>query len=143
DSDVISELIQQFEDNNPGIPVASTVEVLASLANEVLGRSSETAKYLSAAHKHFAIVRDTRNKQMNYSSAPDPRMRQQENQVDRKNRDELAHIVATTNPSDAASLMQAINALNGLQNTYDLKGSFFASLRAKVPFGARAQYVRN
>lgn len=140
---VISELIQQFEDNNPGIPMDSTLEGFASLANEAFGPSSETAKYLSAAHKHFASVRDRRNEQMNYSGAPDPRIRKQTNQVDSNSRDELAHIVATTDPIDAASLTQAINAFNSLQNRYELRESFFASLRAKVSFGARAKYIQN
>jgi hypothetical protein len=142
DPDVISELIQQFEDNNPDIPMPSTVEALASLAKEAFGPSSKTAKFLSAAHKHYASVRDTRNERSNYSAAPNARRHKRANQVDRKNRDELARIVSATNPTDVASLMQAISAFNCLQNTYELKGNFFASLRAKVPFSARAQYVR-
>ena len=67
DPEVISELIQQFEDNNPGIPMDRTVEALASLAAEALGSSSETAKYLSAAHKRHASIRDIRSQQMNSS----------------------------------------------------------------------------
>jgi len=39
--------------------------------------------------------------------------------------------------------LEAIDEFNALGNMYDLKGGFFSSLRAKVPFAARGQYVRN
>ncbi len=143
DPDIILELIQQFEDNNPGIRMPGTVEVLAALAKDVLGPSSETAKYLSAAHKHYANVVDARNEHMNYSSAPSVRMRKHADHVDRQNRDEMTRLVTTTNPTDATSLSLAINAFNSLQNAYQLKDTFFFSLRAKVPFSARAQYIRD
>jgi hypothetical protein len=140
---VISEVIQQFEDNNPGIPMESTVEALASLAGEALGPSSETATYLSAAGKRYASVRDTLNEHRNYRGMADGKMRKQADRIIRENRAGLTRIAAATDPTDAVSLVQAMNAFRGFKNTYELKGSFFASLRAKVPFGARAQYVRD
>ena len=143
DPDVISELVQQFEDNNPGVQMDSTVEALASLAEEALGSSSETVRYLSAARKRYASVRDTRNDHMNYRGVQNFQMRKRADEITRSNHIAIDRIVAAADPADSTSLIQAISALNNLQNIYDLKGGFLASLRSKVPFGARAQYVRD
>ena len=142
DSEVITELIQQFQDDNPDIAMDSTVEVLTSLAEEAMGSSSEAVRYLLATRKRYAEVRDARNEINNYGESLDARMRRRADDVDRKNRAELDHIAAATDPTDESSLVHAINAFNILQNTYELKGGFFASLRDKIPFGDRAQYVR-
>lgn len=143
--DILSELIKQFEDDNTGIrvPMDTTVKVLASLAEETFGSSSETTAYLSAAHKHFAKVRDTTNDHMNYRSSPDAQVHMRVDDLDRSNRAKLKAIVTATDPTDQVSLTEAIKALNELQHIWDLKGAFWASLRAKVPFKDRAQYVRN
>jgi hypothetical protein len=143
DPDVISELVQQFEDHNPGIPMVNTIEVLASLSDEALGLSSEITQYLSTARKHYVNVRDTLNEHSNYRSIPDAGMRERAYELDRENKSSLDSIAAATDPTDSSSLEQAINEFNDLQNIYELKGGFFASLREKVPFGSRAQYIRN
>ncbi|MEP6935637.1 MAG: hypothetical protein ABI988_17140, partial [Nitrospirota bacterium] len=141
--EIILELIKQFEDDNTDIPSDSAVKVLASLAEETFGSSSETTAYLSAAHKHFAKVRDTTNDHMNYRSSPDVGTRKRANDLDRGNRAKLKAVATATDPTDQVSLAEAIKALNELQHSWDLKGAFWASLRAKVPFKDRAQYVRN
>src|SRR5258708_11405397 len=62
----------------------------------------------------------------------------------RDNRRALAAIARATNPADRRSLSEGINALNRLEHIWgDLRDVFFASLRAKVPFAGRAQYVRD
>ncbi|MCK4394018.1 NACHT domain-containing protein [Candidatus Bipolaricaulota bacterium] len=143
DPAVISELIQQFEDNNPGIPMDSTVEALGSLAKEALGPSSETATYLSAACKRYASVRDTRNEHRNYRGAPDVQMQERANEKDRENRAALERIANATDPRDETSLGRAISDLNDLQHVYEFKGDFFAALRAKLRFPERAKYIRD
>ena len=142
DNDVITELIQQFQTNNPYSAMDSTVATLASLAEESLGQSSDTFRYLSAARKSYAKASDARNEMSNHARGQDARMRKRVDEINRKNRAELKRIAAATNPSDEASLIKAINDFHGLQSTYELKGGFFASLRKKVPFRFRAQYVR-
>ena len=142
ETDVITELIQQFQDNNPFSAVDSTVATLASLAEESMGPSSDTFRYLSAARESYTKASDARNEMSNHGRGLDARMRKRADEDNRKNRAELKRIAAATNPTDEASLIKAINDFNVLQNTYELKGEFFASLRKKVPFGFRAQYVR-
>lgn len=70
-------------------------------------------------------------------------MRREAAKRDSANRVALARIAAATDPTDAASLVKAIDEFNVLENKHDLKGGFFSSLRDKVPFAARGQYVRN
>lgn len=142
---IIAELIGQFLDNNPGVPMDTTVGVLASLAAETLGKQSETAKYLSAAQKRFATTRHTTNEHMNYHGAADGRLggRVDVDEQKRINRKALNAIAKATDPEDQNSLNEAIDKMNELQFIYDLKGEFFALLRKKVRFSARGQYIKN
>ena len=140
---VITELIQQFEDNNPGIPMSSTVEALASLAEEALGPSSETTAYLTAGHQSLAEVTDTFNEHRNYHGESDARIRRQRAETERKNGAKLARVAAATAPADYVSLTAAISAYNDLQRIYDLRSGFFSVLRAKVSFGDHLPYVSN
>lgn len=141
--EIISELIEQFEDNNPGYARDSTVEVLAALAEETFGSSSETTVYLSTAYKRFANVRDIINDQMNYRGRPNARMRKRASEPNFDSRAALETLAAATDPTDQGSLAEAIESLNNLQNAYELKAGFFASLRSKVPTRAHAKYVRD
>jgi hypothetical protein len=140
--DIISELIEQFEDDNPGVPMDTTVGVLASLAGQTFGKESEMTAYLTAAQKCFANARHTTNDHMNYGGK---RVRLMDRRVygfGRSNR-EVLRVLRTTDPLDQSSLTEAINLLNGLEHGWNLKDKFLASLRDKVPFKARTQYARN
>lgn len=139
---IISELIQQFLDNNPGVPMHDTVEELYRIAKDILGTSSEMTKYLSESRQLFPRVRDVRNEQMNYRSLSESQLWKNANKVRQQNLKELNRIAKKTDPTKAASLAQAMGDFSKLQNTYDLKGDFFASLRSKVPFAGRSQYVK-
>ena len=144
DSDpvVIGELISQFQDDNPDIAMDGTVETLCSLAEEALGPTSEVTKYLASARERYSKIRDARNERSNDSSGLHQQARKA-NVRDRKNRDALKRIAATTDPTDEVSLVKAIDDFNALGNMYDLKGEFFAALRKKVHYKNRAQYVQH
>jgi hypothetical protein len=142
DKALITELIKQFEDNNPGLSMDSTVKTLASIAEKALGKTSETAAYLSAASQHFAKVRDERAEHVNYHGRSDVRLSKRVVSHDRQNRIRLRKIASRTTPTDEASLGKAINELNELKYSPDLKGEFFDQLRSKVPFSDRVQYIR-
>lgn len=139
--ELIDELIRQFQEDNPGTPSDDTVKMLTSLAEKTFGSSSPITAYLSEAHLRYAHVRHTTNEHLNYRGAADAHMRLRVNSRKNGNREALREIAASTNPADYASLVQAISALNKLEHIWDLKDSFFASLRSKVPFNARAHYV--
>lgn len=143
DAEVITELITQFEDDNPTIASDETVETLYALADEALGASHDLAKHLKAARVRYETARQGRNTAFGSSNDFNPKMRREAAKRDDANREALARIAEATDPTDEASLVKAINEFNALGNMYDLKGGFFSALRAKVPFAARGQYVRN
>ncbi|MBN1271128.1 MAG: ATP-binding protein [Candidatus Aminicenantes bacterium] len=143
DAEVITELITQFEDDNPTIASDETVETLYALADEALGASHDITKHLKAARDRYETARQGRNTAYGSSSDFDPKMHREAAKRDNANREALARIAEATDPTDEASLVKAIDEFNALGNMYDLKGGFFSSLRAKVPFAARGQYVRN
>ena len=140
---LVTELIKQFEDDNPGVPMDGTVKTLASIAERVLGQTSDTTAYLTAAHQHFAKIRDERNEHMNYHGRWDALVSGRAVSRDRQeNRAKLRKIANATTPTDELSLEKAIDELNMMQHIYDLEGEFFDKLRSKVSFSDRIQYVR-
>ena len=143
--EIIAELIGQFLDDNPGVTMDATVGDLGSLAVEMLGKHSETAKYLGAAKEIFGATRHMTNDHMNYHGAADPRLGRQVDVVEQEHRNRMAlkAIVEATNPVDQNSLNEAIDRMNGIDFIYDLKPEFFSWLRAKVPFRSRGQYIKN
>jgi 3-hydroxymyristoyl/3-hydroxydecanoyl-(acyl carrier protein) dehydratase len=139
---LLSELIRQYQANNPGVPSASTVEALGSIAQEVFGKDAKESVYLTAAATRFAKVRDERNDHMNYHGEQDARLSNRAVNDNREKQRKLKQIAARTDPSDEASMSKAIDAMNELQYIYDLKGSFFDSLRGKLSFAERPKYVQ-
>ncbi|MDZ7832803.1 MAG: NACHT domain-containing protein [Desulfobacterales bacterium] len=143
DAEVITELATQFEDDNPTIASDETVEILYALADEALGASHDLTKHLKIARDRYETARQGRNIAHGSGNDFDPKMSKEAAKRDSANREALARIVEATDPTDEASLVKAIDEFNVLGNIYDLKGGFFSSLRAKVPYAARSQYVRN
>lgn len=143
DAEVITELITQFEDDNPTTASDETVETLYRLADEALGASHDLTKHLKTAQDRYETTRQGRNTAYGSGRDIDPKMQKEAAKRESANRDALARIAKATDPTDEASLVKAISEFNALGNMYDLKGGFFTSLRAKVPFAARGQYVRN
>src|SRR5207248_7805241 len=51
-------------------------------------------------------------------------------------------ILDETDPADEASMTQAVDALNSLQNVFDLKHEFFNTVRNKLKYAERPEYVQ-
>jgi hypothetical protein len=138
---VVKELIQQFQENNPGAGLDSTVQTLASTAAESLGRNDETTKYLLAAHGRFKRIREEQNEHMNYHPAsrdwrtPNPTM------TTAQRKKKLTKLARRTNPLDSESIALAIDSLKLIQSSYELSGELLAILRADVPFEKRSKYI--
>jgi hypothetical protein len=139
DKALVLELIAQFEENNPGSLMDSTVNALASIARKVLGKSSAVTKRLAKEHSQFARVREERNEHMNYHGRTGERLR---TKPDVQNTGGLRRIVLRTSPVDEESLGRAVANLKKIGNLYYLEGGFFERLRAKVQFSERAPYLR-
>ena len=142
DADIVTELVTQFEDDNPNIVSDSTLEKLCELAEEALGASHDLIKNLSAARYRSDTVREAWNS-AHGSNSLSPKESRETAKRDSLNRKMLMRIAEATDPIDEVSLVKAIDEFNALGNMYGLKGDFFSALRDKVPFAARGQYVRN
>jgi hypothetical protein len=142
DADIVTELVTQFEDDNPSIVSDSAVKKLCELAEEALGASHDLIKNLSAARYRSDTAREAWNS-AHGSNSLSPKESRKTAKRDGLNRKMLMRIAEATDPIDEVSLVKAIHKFNALGNMYDLKGDFFSALRAKVPFATRGQYVRN
>lgn len=140
--DLITELIFQFNQNHLNIFMADTVATLSRIAAIELGEGSQENIYLSAAASKFETLRNEHNDHQNYHGPPDHRFAERKKVEDDKNRRSLNAVGNNTDPSDEASMARAIDALNGMQHIFDLKGGFFDSLRTKVKFAGRLEYVQ-
>lgn len=140
---VITALIEQYRDDNPGTWMESTTAKLSELADEALGTSSDLARHLSAALPHHARIRDTLNEQMNYRNTPDTCTRSRVEDEDRGNWQALDRIIEHTDPGDESSLTQAISKFNELKHKYNLKDEFFTAIRAKLGYAKRGDYLRH
>ena len=137
---LIAELIQQYEDNNPGIPSGSTVKTLAAIAGEVLGKRHATTKYLSRAHKCFDNLHHDLNEQCNYHPSPDERFGRLPDDY-RRQKTAVRELATATNPLDEESLNDAIGQMSEMQLSRELEREFFEKLRAKVRLADRSRYI--
>ena len=150
DPEVISALIEQYRENNPGIWMESTTT----------GSSSDLARLLAESLPHFSRIHVALNEQGIYSEPSDAHTRDQKKQLNRSNLTHLERtierIVANTDPGDKSSLVQAINCFNKeLKDKYDfpnfkepevnyeLPDEFFLALRAKLEFSKRRDYLKH
>lgn len=144
DAEIVTELITQFEDDNPILASDDTLEKLCELATEAMGTSHDLTRHLAAARNRYDHAREERNSARGSSgSGIDPKERREAARRDKANKRALARIASRTDPTDEVSLVKAIEEFNALGNMYDLKKDFFSALRGKVPFAARGQYVHN
>ena len=143
ESAVASEMIEQYLDDNPEWGADDTVDALIRFAGDSLNPSSSLSASLSAARERYAKVMDAESSTTDYhhdTSSPIGDDAQREESDDQMS---LKRIVGETNPLDESSLGKAIDELNTLRRTYELKSSFFVALRNKVPYDGRIRYVRN
>ena len=143
DAEIFTELVTQFEDDNPTIASDETLDKLCEFATEALGSSHDLTRHLTAARDRYETTREGHNITYGNSGNLDPKARRKASMHDDANREALARIAAATDPTDEPSLVKAISDFNALGNMYDLKGDFFLALRDKVPFSARGHYVHN
>ncbi|MBU4201455.1 MAG: NACHT domain-containing protein [Verrucomicrobia bacterium] len=140
--ELVAELILQFEQNHPGVFMPGTVATLSKIAERELGKDTEQSVYLSVAAAKYERLRNEENDQLNYHGAPDPRLAKKADDAKKEDRCALKKIENETDPSDEASMSHAMDALNELRNIFDLKNSFFDSLRKKLKFSERSKYAQ-
>jgi len=140
--ELLIELISQFEQNKPGVFMASTLATLHKIAERELGKHSEQSAYLAVAAPKFEKLCNEENENRNYHGAQGLHSAEKAEDRTEENRRALRKIEGDTDPADEGSMSRAIDALNNIQHVYDLKGGFFDSLREKLKYGERSKYVQ-
>ena len=141
---VIEELINQFLDDNPEFVVDDIIGTLGLLAEKAFGQSAKITEFLASTRKHHQEVGEIQHERETYRDESDERLRQKAQVRNSNNKEELERIAVETNPTDFASLVEAINQFNALGYMYDLKDGFFEALRDKVSsYSERERYIRN
>ena len=140
---LVSELIAQYEANNPGVSTAYRVKALAEVSRRVLGARSKVTKRLNALYLRFDRVNDTLNEHSNYRPRDDLQLERNSEQHKERSRRELIRMAENTRPADQDSLCKALEALKNDDNAYSVRDDFLDKLRAKVRYGDRAQYIQN
>ena len=143
DPKVISALIEQYRDNNPGLWMESTTTELSALADEALGSSSDLARLLAETSPHHSFIRDSLDEQTNYREPSDAHTRRRMKALNQSYQQTLESIIASTDPGDESSLVQAITKFNELEQKFNLKDRFFATLRDKLSYSKRSDYLRH
>lgn len=139
---LVTELVQQYEANNPGLSTESTVKALAKISKSVLGPRSKIASRLNSLYPHFGRVINTRNEHANYRSSHDFKLRRDADKREAKSKRVLTGIANSALWGDCESLSSALAALSDSESAYRVKDDFFDKLRVKVGYGERAAYIR-
>lgn len=139
--ELVTELIRQYEENNPDLASASTVKKLAVIAKEVLGRHHATTKYLSSAHRPFSEVRNAPDEDQNDHPSSDARLGQLPDDAQQKLR-RARDLAAATNPLDKDSLRNAVSQLEDGVFSRNIEQEFFRRIRSKVRLADRSKYIR-
>jgi len=139
--ELIAELIEQYEANNPGVSSSSTLGILASISEKAYDGQPNPYSYLSRTQERYAKVRDELNEQMNYHPGSTRPLSKEWELEKKQNRAKLRKLAASTNPLDESSIAAAVDEINTLKIFHDFKDEFFEALRFKVPFSSRSQYI--
>lgn len=138
---LISEFINQYLNNHPGVSSSSTIESIAEIAKSALGSSNSLTKHLRAAYPKFeAVIRES-NEHRNYRPKGDPRLgvMPDESQPEAVN---IHALVSVTDPLDEDALIAAFERINRHAPSRDQEKEFFNRLRLKVKVKDRAKYIQ-
>ena len=136
---LISDLIRQFESNNPGEPMAGSRVSLSEIAQRVLAKDSEEYPYLSIAGRHFNKVNQEQIEQHNDSHGHAHASQPERKHTDRHRA--VKRILEQVIPTDAASMSSGLESVNAIRQDYDLIKTFFRNLERKVNFADRSKYI--
>ncbi|MCK1790761.1 NACHT domain-containing protein [Pseudomonas violetae] len=139
--ELLSELIIQFAQSNPGASMPSTLGKLHKIAERELGIDSEHCTYLSVAAPKFKKLQDEGNDNRNYHGERASYSLSKVSDQEEEARRAVESIVQEVDPYDEVSMSRAVEALNDVQNFTDLKRNFFEDVRAKLKYAERPRYI--
>ena len=138
---LVTEFINQYFDNHPGVSSASTVEALAEIAKSTLGSSNSLTKRLSAAYPLFDTVIDELNENRNYHAQGLSRHEVMPDESQPK-ADAVKALASKIDPLDEDALVAALEEINRHSSYRDQEREFFNRLRLKVKVKDRAAYIQ-
>ncbi|HEU5125114.1 MAG TPA: NACHT domain-containing protein [Verrucomicrobiae bacterium] len=140
--ELVTTLIDSFERNHPEAHFARTRQQLSEVAKEIFGDDFPEVKYLAERAAHYGRVIEEDNERINYrSNFPTPKVKGKKKAEAKKRRVFLA-ISKKANPLDEQSLSVAVEGIDKLERSYDLKREFFDRVRTRVPFGRQSEYLK-
>ena len=140
--ELLTTLIDSFERNHPDAHFARARQQLSEVAKEIFGADFPEVKYLAERAVHYGNVIEEDNERINYrSDRPNPNVKTLRKAQAKKRRTFLA-ITKKANPLDEQSLSEAVEGIDSLERSYDLKREFFDGVRTRVPFGKQSEYLK-
>ncbi len=132
--ELITELIQQFLLNHPGVYMRKTVPVLQEVAERELGAESEISKYLSLALPRFLDLQEQANELRDGSG----KNRHNDDTVtDAK----LRGIAKSIDPTDSTSISKVVNSLSEWDIDYYEWKPLFDLIRSRIEYKDRPEYL--
>jgi hypothetical protein len=138
---LVSELVNQYLDNHPGVLSSSTMEAIAEIAKSTLGSSNPSTKYLKAAYLKLDTVIDELNEHRNYHPKGDSALGTMPDEA-RPEAATIKALVSATDPLDEDALISAFEQINRHSSSRDQEREFFNRLRLKVKVKDRAAYIQ-
>lgn len=141
--DLIKELLVQFEENNPGVPMDTETKRLHDISSKVLGDTNELTIRLLVLEGKSKKVREQRNEHMNYRGESDQKNKKRAEERDKENKKVVKKLIDETDPMDEVAISKAIDKLDEMQNIYTLEREYLEGIRAKVNYGDdRTRYIQ-
>ncbi|NOK38745.1 transcriptional regulator [Corallococcus exercitus] len=138
---IVTELIEQYQHNNPSPFGSKAPQALAQWASRVLGEESAHAAELSTAAASIEVTTHDYNELNNWrpsSPGVDP---QEQQAVAKAKAVAVAALAHDTNPLDELSLSRALDALESVTGWGRVDVELLELLRAKVAFADWPRYI--
>lgn len=138
---VVTELVTQYLQNNPGSLGSDTPRALARFTGAVLGENAWERQYLDAAADRIEVKRDDYNTRANWrppGSEPSQRTWEAE-QAEAKA--EILQLADGVNPLDEVAVGRILDAARNHRRNMQFSGDVLESLRRKVAFQEWPRYL--
>lgn len=138
---VVTELVTQYLQNNPGSLGSDTPRELARFAGAVLGENAWERRYLDAAADRIEVKREDYNTRSNWRSSgsePSPRSWEAEQAAAKA---EILQLVDGVNPLDEVAVGRVLDAARNHQRNMRFTSDMLESLRPKVAFHDWPRYL--
>lgn len=139
--DVVTELVTQYLQNNPGSLGSDTPRALARFAGTVLGQDAWPRQYLDAAADRIEVKRDDHNTRANWrppGADASPQTWEDEKALARAH---ILQLADGTDPLDEVAVGRVLDVARTHHRNMRFSGDVLDALRPKVAFNQWPDYV--